>query len=176
MTNSDWERDWPVVPIPLFLFRDLVYELAREEWNRVAAMPPFEVRDLGLLKSTLALPYQRHAGHELYPGVVAKAACLFRGLVKNHPLIDGNKRAAVTGLGTFLLINGRPLTANNDQVRNYALRVARRKGDYPLALITRWVRTHSEPFLPAQLADRRKANLVYYAAGDPIETWFAEDL
>lgn len=83
-----------MLPIPLFLFKDVCYELARERWQEAEGMPPFEIRDLDLLLAALAQPYQRFEGQPLYPSVVAKAACLFRGLVKDHPLVDGNKRVA----------------------------------------------------------------------------------
>ncbi len=168
------ERDWPVLPIPLFLFKDVCYELARENWQDTEGMPPFEVRDLGLLLGTLAQPYQRFEGKPLYPSVVAKAACLFRGLVKDHPLVDGNKRVAVTTTGTFLALNGRPLTASNDRLRDYALRVARHHGDYPIHGIERWLRRHSEVLTPIQLEHRRRVNQGLYEHGDPVEEWFAE--
>ena len=163
-----------MLPIPLFLFRDVCYELARENWHDTEGMPPFEVRDLGLLLGTLAQPYQRFQGSPLYPSVVAKAACLFRGLVKDHPLVDGNKRVAVTTTATFLALNGRPLTASNEDIRDYALRIARHHGDFPLRPIERWLRLHSEVLPEQQLERRRNANLALYAQGDPIEDWFAE--
>ena len=50
------------------------------------------IRDLGLLESALKSPFQSYGGEELYPGIQAKAARLCYGLVKNHVMIDGNKR------------------------------------------------------------------------------------
>lgn len=120
------------MPIPLFLFRDVCYELARVEWED-PEMPAFQALDEGRLLASLAQPYQRVGGELLYPSIRAMAACLFRGLIKNHPLVDGNKRAAVTTLVTFLRLNGWRMTASNDQMRDYALRVARRKGAYRFA-------------------------------------------
>ena len=50
------------------------------------------IRDLGLLESALESPFQSYSGEELYPSIQAKAARLCYGLVKNHVMIDGNKR------------------------------------------------------------------------------------
>lgn len=50
------------------------------------------IRDEGMLDSYLANPFQSFGGEELYPSVQAKAAQLCFGLVKNHAMIDGNKR------------------------------------------------------------------------------------
>lgn len=51
-----------------------------------------EVRDIGLLKSAINNPFQTFGGVELYPSIQEKAARLCFGIVKNHALVDGNKR------------------------------------------------------------------------------------
>lgn len=50
------------------------------------------IRDEGMLESAISNPFQTFGGKELYPSIQAKAAQLCYGLVKNHPMIDGNKR------------------------------------------------------------------------------------
>ncbi len=50
------------------------------------------IRDEGMLDSALANPFQSFGNEELYPSVQAKAAQLCLGIVKNHPMVDGNKR------------------------------------------------------------------------------------
>ena len=50
------------------------------------------VRDYNLLDSALETPFQSFGGDELYPTIQAKAARLGYGLIKNHCMIDGNKR------------------------------------------------------------------------------------
>lgn len=50
------------------------------------------IRDEGMLDSALANPFQSFENEELYPSVQAKAAQLCFGIVKNHPMVDGNKR------------------------------------------------------------------------------------
>ena len=46
------------------------------------------IRDIGMLDSALANPFQSFENKELYPSVQAKAAQLCFGIVKNHPMID----------------------------------------------------------------------------------------
>ena len=49
------------------------------------------IRDEGMLDSALSNPFQSFGGEELYPSIQAKAAQLCFGLVRNHPMMDGNK-------------------------------------------------------------------------------------
>lgn len=49
------------------------------------------IRDERMLESALMNPYQSFGGIELYPSIQAKAAQLCFGIVKDHPMIDGNK-------------------------------------------------------------------------------------
>ena len=64
------------------------------------------IRDIGLLESALETPFQSYGGEELYPSIWAKAARLCYGLVKNHALVDGNKRIGVHAMLVFLSVNG----------------------------------------------------------------------
>lgn len=64
------------------------------------------IRDEGMLDSSLANPFQSFGGEELYPSVQAKVAQLCFGLVKNHAMIDGNKRLGTHVMLVFLALNG----------------------------------------------------------------------
>lgn len=155
------ERDWPIVPVSLFLLSDLIYEIAKAQWHDVDGpeMPPYQVDNPGALQSAVMEPYQAIGGHgPLYPTIPSKAACLFRGLVKNHALRDGNKRLAVTATGIFLQLNGRSPTFSPIPLANYALRVARHHGAFPVPRIERWIRTHSERMVEPELSQRRAVN------------------
>ncbi len=68
------------------------------------------IRDEGLLESALARPQNLLAYRENVSLAELGAAYAF-GIAKNHPFVDGNKRAAFAGLGTFLKANGWNLTA-----------------------------------------------------------------
>jgi death-on-curing protein len=50
------------------------------------------IRDINLLQSALARPFQTFDQKELYSSHVDKAAALIESIVTNHPFIDGNKR------------------------------------------------------------------------------------
>ena len=66
----------------------------------------FHLRDAGLLSSALARPSASMFDVDAYPSLDRKAAALLESLVRNHALIDGNKRTAWTLLVVFLWING----------------------------------------------------------------------
>lgn len=59
-----------------------------------------------LAASALHAPVASFAGHEFYVDLVDKAAVLVCRLAWNHPLPDGNKRAAWAALVMFLDLNG----------------------------------------------------------------------
>jgi prophage maintenance system killer protein len=50
--------------------------------------------------------YQTFGGEELYPDLELKAARLFYTIIKNHPLLNGNKRVASLVLYEFLTRQG----------------------------------------------------------------------
>ncbi|MBI3044567.1 MAG: type II toxin-antitoxin system death-on-curing family toxin [Betaproteobacteria bacterium] len=72
------------------------------------------VRDEGLLESALARPRQLHAYGDPEPDLVDLAASLANGLARNHPFVDGNKRAAHVAYRTFLELNGTGLAATDE--------------------------------------------------------------
>jgi death-on-curing protein len=59
-----------------------------------------------LADSALHAPQAAFEGEEFYPEFLDKAAVLTCRLARNHPLIDGNKRAAWAALVVFLDLNG----------------------------------------------------------------------
>ena len=62
------------------------------------------IRDLGLLESALGRPLNKFAYGET--DLAALAAAYTFGIARNHPLIDGNKRAAFASMIVFLGLNG----------------------------------------------------------------------
>ena len=61
---------------------------------------------IDLADSALHAPSASFGGQEFYPDVIDKAAVLTCRLAWNHPLPDGNKRAAWAALVLFLDLNG----------------------------------------------------------------------
>ncbi len=85
--------------------------------------PP--IRDLGLLGSAAARPQTTVFGTDAYADVWAKAAALLQSIVKNHPLVDGNKRMGWLATAVFLELNGVAVAgASNDDVYELVVGVA----------------------------------------------------
>ncbi len=85
---------------------------------------PPPIRDRGLLGSAAARPETTVFGTDAYPDVWAKAAALLQSVVKNHALVDGNKRLGWLATAVFLEINGVPVVhAPNDGVYDLVLGV-----------------------------------------------------
>ena len=68
------------------------------------------VRDPGLLESALLRPQNVHL-YEPDADIATLAAAYAFGIAKNHPFIDGNKRTALVAMRTFLILNGKTLSA-----------------------------------------------------------------
>ena len=98
------------------------------------------IRDIGLLESALETPFQSYGGEELYPSIWAKAARLCYGLVKNHALVDGDKRIGVHAMLVFLSVNGYELEYTQKELSNLILDVAADKKQYKDLL--QWLLKH----------------------------------
>ncbi len=86
---------------------------------------PPPIRDLGLLGSAVARPAASAFGGDAYLDIWLKAAALLQSLVKNHPLVDGNKRLGWLATAVFLQLNGVEATrASNDDVYDFVMDVA----------------------------------------------------
>lgn len=84
----------------------------------------FHVRDAGLLASALARPGASMFGEEAYADLDHKAAALLESLVRNHALVDGNKRTAWTLMVAFLWINGHQHDFGTDEAFDLVIGVA----------------------------------------------------
>ncbi|MEQ8403808.1 MAG: type II toxin-antitoxin system death-on-curing family toxin [Oceanicaulis sp.] len=98
---------------------------------------PLQFRDAGLLESAFARPENRLAYGEA-ADVCALAAALAYGLSSNHPLVDGNKRAAAAGFLITLFLNGFRLDASQSEVIDTFLQLA--AGDLDEAGLAGWAR------------------------------------
>lgn len=83
-----------------------------------------EIGDPGLLASAVARPQASAVGEDAYPTLSTKAAALLHSIVKNHALVDGNKRLALAGTIAFLGIDGVRLTFTNDEAHEFVMEVA----------------------------------------------------
>lgn len=98
------------------------------------------IRDEGMLDSALSNPFQSFGNEELYPSIQAKAAQLCFGIVKNHPMIDGNKRLGAHIMLVFLALNGYELSYEQQELSSIILDLA--AGNIGVEDILRWIIIH----------------------------------
>ena len=98
------------------------------------------VRDEGLLESALNRPRQVFAYSK--PTLFDLAASYAFGLVKNHPFLDGNKRAGFVVAVTFLELNGRRFGASEVDAALQTLALA--AGEMSEAEFAAWLKANSK--------------------------------
>ena len=95
------------------------------------------IHNLGQLEAALAQPHMGFGDFERFSTLVEKAAALGFFLNKNHPFVDGNKRAAHMAMEAFLARNGYEVYADTDEQEELFLRVA--DGQMSLEQMTEWL-------------------------------------
>ena len=100
------------------------------------------IRNEGMLDSALMNPFQSFGGEELYPSIQAKAAQLCFGLVKNHAMIDGNKRLGAHVMLVFLALNGYELSYSQEELVEIILALA--AGEKNVEDIFRYIIEHEK--------------------------------
>ena len=98
------------------------------------------VRDEGMLESAINNPFQTFGGTELYSSIQSKAAQLCFGLVKNHAMIDGNKRLGAHAMLIFLALNGCELSFTMKELEDVILEIASK--DKSSDEILNWILEH----------------------------------
>ena len=87
-------------------------------------------------------PYQSFGGIELYPSIQAKAAQLCFGIVKDHPMIDGNTRLGTHVMLVFLALNGYELSYSQKELSDTILLLA--AGKLQSEDILQWIIEHQK--------------------------------
>jgi death-on-curing protein len=99
------------------------------------------LRDAGALESSLARPYQLIAYGDDTLTIFDLAAALCASICRNHPFVDGNKRAAFVALGVTLGLNGFELDTTEREAADRILTLA--AGTQSEAEFRDWVADHS---------------------------------
>ncbi len=99
------------------------------------------VRDFGMLESALSMPVAGFDGVLLHPTLHEQAAAYLFHLVKNHPFIDGNKRAALGTALVFLELNGFAVEASEDELVRLTIGAA--DGTVSKSEVAVFLRAHS---------------------------------
>src|ERR1700704_1784548 len=94
------------------------------------------MRDLGLLESALARPLNKFAYGET--DLAALAAAYAFGIARNHPFVDGNKRAAFGSMIVFLGLNDIDFLVAPESATAIILSLA--AGEVSAESLTRWIR------------------------------------
>ena len=122
---------------PVWVLRETVltlHEQSLAEFGGAAG-----IRDEGLLDSALGKPENLFANGK--PTLFDLAASYGFGLVKNHPFIDGNKRAGFITAVTFLELNGCHFEATEAEAAVRTLALA--AGDMSEKEFTAWLKANS---------------------------------
>ena len=121
---------------PIWLTPDLMIDIHAEQLALFGG--PIGLRDRGMLESALGRPLNKYAYGENDLAVLA-AAYTF-GLARNHPFVDGNKRAAFAALIVFLGLNDIDFRVEETHATAMILEVA--AGNIGEEGLARWIRDH----------------------------------
>ena len=119
---------------PLWLTAQDILQLHSEQLAIFGG--PAGLRDLGMLESAVARPVNRWIYGEKDLAALA-AACAF-GIAKNHPFVDGNKRALFAALIVFLRYNNVVFSPKPEDAAAAILALA--AGEIDEEGLTRWIR------------------------------------
>jgi death-on-curing protein len=97
--------------------------------------------DEGLLESALARPRQIFT-YEASPDLPRLAAAYAAGLIRDHPFVDGNKRAAFLAAGLFLELNGFRFAVSQVDATRAVLALA--AGEMKEQEFASWIRGHTK--------------------------------
>lgn len=101
---------------------DIVEEIHAEAIRRFGGLDG--VRDRALLESAVAAPQATFGGESVFKDLVEVAAAYLFYICRNHPFLDGNKRAALGACLVFLRLNGREPAADGGKWETLTLEVA----------------------------------------------------
>jgi death on curing protein len=119
---------------PVWLPLQLVVSFHDEQLREFGGPPG--IRDHGMLESALGRPQNNWAYGET--GLAALAAAYAYGIVRNHPFVDGNKRAGLLAIVVFLGLNSVAFEADNAEFVVMIQGLA--AGEIEEEGLTRWIR------------------------------------
>lgn len=119
---------------PIWLTEALMIDIHAEQLALFGG--PAGLRDAGLLSSAIHRPANKYAYGET--DLAALAAAYAFGIARNHPFIDGNKRAAFAAMIVFLGLNDIDFLVPETHATAMILEVA--AGNVGEDGLTRWLR------------------------------------
>jgi death-on-curing protein len=121
---------------PAFLGLDEVLEIHADQIRRYGGNPG--IRDAALLESAVSTPQAGFGGRYLHADLFEMAAAYLFHIVRDHPFVDGNKRAGAASALVFLKLNGIDIRISNPVLAKLVLDVAQgRTGKAAIAEVFR---------------------------------------
>lgn len=108
--------------VPIFPPLEAVIDLHADLLGEHGGAPG--LRDRGALEMSFARPQQIMAYADGHVTVFDLAAALCASILRNHPFIDGNKRAGFLALGMMLGMNGLVLDVSEREAAEVILALA----------------------------------------------------
>lgn len=102
------------------------------------------IRDIGLLESAIARPFQTFGGEDLYPSPFDKAAAIGESLIENHPFVDGNKRTGILAIVALLKEHDMEVNADSDDLYQFTISIS--TGEIKFEQIVEWLKNNSQSF------------------------------
>lgn len=128
---------------PVWVSVELVVDIHAEQLALFGG--PAGIRDHGLLESALARAPNKYAYGE--DDLAALAAAYAFGVARNHPFVDGNKRAAFAAMIVFLGLNDVDFLVPEPEATAAILALA--AGEVEEEGLTRWIRDNWPKDAPA---------------------------
>lgn len=119
---------------PVWLDAEIMIDVHAEQLALFGG--PEGIRDLGMLESALGRPVNKFSYGE--EDLAALAAAYAFGIARNHPFVDGNKRAAFAAIIVFLGLNDIAFAPPPAQATAIILALA--AGEVGEEGLTRWIR------------------------------------
>ena len=119
---------------PVWLDIEIIVDIHAEQLSIFGG--PEGIRDAGLLDSALARPQNKFAYGET--DLAALAAAYAFGIIRNHPFIDGNKRASFAAMIVFLGLNDIEFLV--PEAHATAMIVSLAAGEVSEDSLARWIR------------------------------------
>jgi len=100
----------------------------------------YDTRDLSRIESAIS-SIEEAFGEKLYPTIFEKAAVICKGIIADHPFVDGNKRTGIMSALVFLNLNKiETKNIQDEALEDFAVRIAVQKLEIPE--IAKWFKNN----------------------------------
>jgi death-on-curing protein len=124
-----------LVDEPVYLILEDILEIYAAIIGGTAAQAGDHLRSRDALEGALGRP--AHYAHYEQADLSLQAAVLAHGIAETQPFIDGNKRAALVAMLTFLEINGYRVRATDRELADWIISLSRATSPEELAEMLR---------------------------------------